>query len=134
MRISGLYATRNILGSYCGRATQSRDATIIPHIYKHSFFENHFEHIAKSPLYGDRAIMEQSAAKISSLGDMTTYFGHGSPAKTGNGDIEHGSIETERLALWELTLDDLSATREIVCDDKTSCKQDRRESRASKRG
>ena len=35
----------------------------------------------KSPLYGDRAIMEQSAAKISSLGDMTIYFGHGSPAK-----------------------------------------------------
>jgi glyoxylase-like metal-dependent hydrolase (beta-lactamase superfamily II) len=38
----------------------------------------------KSPLYGDRAAMEQSAAKISSLGDMTIYFGHGKPAKNRN--------------------------------------------------
>jgi len=29
------------------------------------------------------------------------------------------SIETERLVLRELTLDDLSATREIVCDEQT---------------
>ena len=35
----------------------------------------------KSPLYSDRAVMVQSAARISSLGDMTIYFGHGSPTK-----------------------------------------------------
>jgi glyoxylase-like metal-dependent hydrolase (beta-lactamase superfamily II) len=38
----------------------------------------------KSPLYGDRTIMEQSAARISSLGDVTIYFGHGGPAKNRN--------------------------------------------------
>ena len=32
---------------------------------------------AKSPLYGDRAIMEQSAAKISALSDLMIHFGHG---------------------------------------------------------
>jgi len=36
---------------------------------------------SKSPLYGDRAVMEQSATKISTLGDMTIHFGHGKPAK-----------------------------------------------------
>ena len=38
-------------------------------------------HPVKSPLYGDRAVMEQSAAKISALGDVTVHFGHGSPTK-----------------------------------------------------
>lgn len=35
----------------------------------------------KSPLYGNRTIMEESAAKISSLGKTTIYFGHGNPVK-----------------------------------------------------
>jgi len=35
----------------------------------------------KSPLYGNRAVMEESAAKISSLGDAIVYFGHGKPTK-----------------------------------------------------
>jgi len=36
---------------------------------------------SKSPLYGDRAVMEQSAAKISALGDVTVHFGHGKSVK-----------------------------------------------------
>jgi len=36
---------------------------------------------SKSPLYGDRTVMEESAAKISSLGNMTLHFGHGKPLK-----------------------------------------------------
>ena len=32
---------------------------------------------SKSPLYGNRANMEQSAAKISALGDRMVHFGHG---------------------------------------------------------
>jgi glyoxylase-like metal-dependent hydrolase (beta-lactamase superfamily II) len=35
----------------------------------------------KSPLYGDRTAMKESAARISSLGDLTIHFGHGSPSK-----------------------------------------------------
>ena len=35
----------------------------------------------KSPLYGDKAMMEKSAARISSLGDVTIHFGHGKPVK-----------------------------------------------------
>ena len=38
----------------------------------------------KSPLYGDRGRMEQSAARISSLGDATIHFGHGKPVKNRN--------------------------------------------------
>ena len=36
---------------------------------------------SKSPLYGNRAVMEQSAAKITSLGNVRVHFGHGKPAK-----------------------------------------------------
>lgn len=36
---------------------------------------------SKSPLYGNRAVMEQSASKISSLGNVRIHFGHGKPAK-----------------------------------------------------
>jgi glyoxylase-like metal-dependent hydrolase (beta-lactamase superfamily II) len=36
---------------------------------------------SKSPLYSDRAIMEKSAARISTFGDMTLHFGHGKPVK-----------------------------------------------------
>jgi len=36
---------------------------------------------AKSPLYGDKAQMEKSAAKISALGDVMIHFGHGKPVK-----------------------------------------------------
>ena len=32
-------------------------------------------------LFGDRAAMEESAAKISGLGGITIYFGHGKPVK-----------------------------------------------------
>jgi len=32
---------------------------------------------SKSPLYGDRMNVEQSAAKISALGDVMVHFGHG---------------------------------------------------------
>ena len=35
----------------------------------------------KSPLYGDKAQMVKSAAKIIALGDVTIYFGHGKPVK-----------------------------------------------------
>jgi len=35
----------------------------------------------KSPLYGNRAVMEESAARISALGDLTIHFGHGKPVK-----------------------------------------------------
>jgi glyoxylase-like metal-dependent hydrolase (beta-lactamase superfamily II) len=35
----------------------------------------------KSPLYGDRVMMEQSAARISSLGNKTIHFGHGNPVR-----------------------------------------------------
>jgi len=35
----------------------------------------------KSPLYGDKAAVERSAARISSLGDATIHFGHGKPVK-----------------------------------------------------
>lgn len=36
---------------------------------------------SKSLLYGNSAIMEKSAEKISSLGDVTIHFGHGNPVK-----------------------------------------------------
>ena len=36
---------------------------------------------SKSPLYGNRAVMEQSATKISSLGDVMIHFGHGKPMR-----------------------------------------------------
>ena len=36
---------------------------------------------SKSSLYGNRAAMEQSAAKIASLGNVQVHFGHGKPAK-----------------------------------------------------
>ena len=35
----------------------------------------------KSLLYGDKTVMERSAARISSLGDVTIHFGHGKPVK-----------------------------------------------------
>ena len=35
----------------------------------------------KTPLYGDRKTMVESAAKISSLGNVTIHFGHGNPIK-----------------------------------------------------
>ncbi len=35
----------------------------------------------KSPLYGNRAMMEQSAARIRSLGDVRIHFGHGRSVK-----------------------------------------------------
>ena len=35
----------------------------------------------KAAIYGDKAIMEQSAAKISTLGNVTVHFGHGKPVK-----------------------------------------------------
>ena len=38
-------------------------------------------HPTKSPLYGNRALMEQSAAIISALGDVTVHFGHGKSVK-----------------------------------------------------
>jgi glyoxylase-like metal-dependent hydrolase (beta-lactamase superfamily II) len=38
----------------------------------------------KSPLYGDKARMEQSAAKISAAGTVTIHFGHGKPVKNRN--------------------------------------------------
>ena len=36
---------------------------------------------AKSPLYGNRAAMEESAARISALGDLMIHFGHGKHVK-----------------------------------------------------
>lgn len=36
---------------------------------------------SKSPLYGNRAMMERSAAKIRSLGDVRIHFGHGRSVK-----------------------------------------------------
>jgi len=36
---------------------------------------------AKSPLYGNRAVVEESAVRIGALGDLTIYFGHGKPVK-----------------------------------------------------
>ena len=37
-----------------------------------------------SPLYEDRAVMEESAARVSALGNMTLHFGHGKPLKNRN--------------------------------------------------
>ena len=36
---------------------------------------------AKSPLYANKSAMEQSAARIGSLGSLTVHFGHGNPVK-----------------------------------------------------
>ncbi|MCL2162786.1 MAG: MBL fold metallo-hydrolase [Oscillospiraceae bacterium] len=38
----------------------------------------------KSPLYCDKENMKTSAAKISALGDVMVYFGHGKPVKNRN--------------------------------------------------
>jgi hypothetical protein len=38
----------------------------------------------KSPLYGDRNMMEKSATKIGSFGNLTVHFGHGKSVKNRN--------------------------------------------------
>jgi len=35
----------------------------------------------KAALYGDRAAVQESAARVSAMGDMMVWFGHGKPAK-----------------------------------------------------